>query len=341
MKKICNISGVFALLLSLALSSGCTCGFDCSSDDDDAIGPVSLTLLFSDALPDELSEVVLSVDKIELVRDDGNVTEVDTFSISRLELTDAETFEIDLLTVDGDAPLTVFSGLTLEPDFYDEINIRVNETEPELSYVLDAQGMRKPLTVTGNVLSLPGRQFDGGTQEFAIEFGLAQALRFLGDDEGYRLTEDGLRLQNTATAVNLRGSISSELLDTTAECEEKSDPLEFNRVYIYEGTVERTSLADLFTQDSDTEVPADAVAPFAVASIEQAAPADAPLNYFFSFLPEGEYTLAFACNAEDDDAIDYDGIVIAEPEEQVYFLDLPTSGETFECDLTIERDCEP
>lgn len=343
MKKICNITPQMAALwaaviFSSLLTSGCTCGFDCSSDNDDNATPVSLTLLFSDALPDELKEVVISVDRIEFVRDTGQTIDVDTFSISRLNLEGADTFEIDLLTVNGNSPLTVLESQTLEPDFYEKINIYINDAAPDLSYVLDATDMRRPLTVPGNVLAVNGRQFNGGPLELVVEFGLAQALQFIGDEAGYRLTTDGIRLQNTATAVNLRGSISSELLDATPGCDSKTDPLTFNRVYIYEG--EPTTLADLFTEDSAITAPEGAIAPFAVASLQPSTGADTPLSYFFSYLPQGDYTVAFTCNAENDDPTDYDGITVPEPAEQAYPVSLPTSGETYECNLSTEVDCD-
>lgn len=341
MKKICNISALLALLsLSILLTSGCTCGFDCSSDDEDSASPTALTLLFSDSLPEELKEVVLSVDRIELVRDTGETIDVDTFSIASLNADNADNFEIDLLTINGETPLVVFEALTLTPDFYDEINIHINTANPDLSYVKDSQDRMSPLTVAGDVLSLSGRQFNTGALELVIEFGLAQALHFVSEEVGYRLTTDGLRLENTATTVNLRGTIDSELLDTTTDCDDKTDPLSFNRVYIYEGSVDSTALADVFSSDSDTVAPNAATAPFAVASLQPSTQADTPLSYFFSYLPKGDYTLAFACNAEDDDPTHYDGITIAEPSDQVYLLSLPTSGETYECNLSTELDCD-
>ncbi|MFK7975938.1 MAG: DUF4382 domain-containing protein [Halioglobus sp.] len=332
MKTICKLLAICAVLTSLGFSGGCTCGFDCSSDDDESGAQVSLTLLFSGSVPDQVREVVLSVDSIEFVRDDGNITTVDTFE-------NAETFEIDLAAVNDQTPFTAFSDLELQPNFYDQINVRINATTPTASFVLDEQGETKSLTVTDNVLSLNGREFNSGNQEFVIQFGLAQALQLLSDEEGYRLNIDGLRLQNTASAVNLQGSISSELLDTTTNCAAKSDPLDFNRVYIYANTPEEEALGDVFTGDSNTATEG-IFAPFAVASIEATDAADAPLEYYFSYLPTGDYLLAFACNAEDDDPIELDSIIIAEPAEQIYPLSLPTAEETFVCDLNNDVDCD-
>lgn len=344
MKKLRNLiitAGLF-IVSTLALS-GCTCGFDCSSDDDDAADPVLLTLLFSDSLPDELTEVVLSVDRIEWVRDDGATTTVDRFSIDSLALIDEDSFEVDLLTLSGDNALTVFEDLELAPDFYDEVNIYPSDANLDRSFVLDALGTRSPLFVSGGVLSIPGRQLNSGSSEFVIEFGLARALRFVSEAQGYQLTTQGLSLQNTASTVNLNGSIDADLLDGTDACSWKAEPTAFNRVYLYrdEDVTAGSLLGDVhIASASDTEVPDNAVAPYAVASLVESATPDRPLNYFFSYLPQGSYTLALACNAQDDDPIDYDGITVAEPETQVYSLELPTAGETYLCNLAPEADCD-
>jgi len=85
MKKSCNVLLALCLLLtSLLLGSGCTCGFDCSSDDDDSVQPVSITLRFAAGQVGEFKEVMIVVDRIEFLSDNTVVAEVDRFTIADL-----------------------------------------------------------------------------------------------------------------------------------------------------------------------------------------------------------------------------------------------------------------
>ena len=56
------------------------------------------------------------------------------------------------------------------------------------------------------------------------------------------------------------------------------------------------------------------------------------------FIAAGDYTLAFACDAGDDNPVDYDGISIALPVDQVYQITLD-AGERAICDLEPDATC--
>jgi hypothetical protein len=54
----------------------------------------------------------------------------------------------------------------------------------------------------------------------------------------------------------------------------------------------------------------------------------------FSYLPAGDYTLAFSCDAVDDDPEFDDGILVPSPDEE--YVEVSTSpGERWACDFPV------
>ena len=99
MKLLPKTTGALALFLAALVLNGCSCGFDCSSDDDET-GPSLLTLGFSDALPEDLKEVVLEVDSIVLERFSEDDVPINSFSIEGQD-PNQPNFQIDLLSYRG------------------------------------------------------------------------------------------------------------------------------------------------------------------------------------------------------------------------------------------------
>ena len=62
-------------------------------------------------------------------------------------------------------------------------------------------------------------------------------------------------------------------------------------------------------------------------------------QYALGFIAAGNYTLAFSCDAAGDDPVNYDGIVIPLPVEQVYEIEL-SEGESAACDLVVSGSCD-
>jgi len=111
-----------------------------------------------------------------------------------------------------------------------------------------------------------------------------------------------------------------------------------NRVYLYEGiNLDATQLADVFTQNSSTSAPDDAIAPFAVATLVRNS-LTGSWEYAFGFIPPEDYTLAFACDTAGDDSVDYDGLTVPLPTDQTYEITL-LEGEEAVCDLAEDGSC--
>lgn len=331
-KRLVLIMLLVPILVSVG---GCPCGFDCSSDDPI---PTSLTLGFSDAALENLEQVVIEVDSISFRRSGFDDVVVDTFTISEQNLVGADTFQVDLLSYRGRNQLLVIEDLELETGTYSEIVITILGDDLNYSYVEESDGTLKAVNVAAAGLSLPGVQLVSGAQAFTVEFGLARALQYQVTADSYLLTNVGVRVEDNSQAASLTGRVNSSLFDTATPCDEKIDPESGNRIYIYKGTsVLDEQLADVYTSASANAVPDDAIAPFAVATLAENV-LTGGWDYAFGFLPSGDYTLAFSCDSAGDDPIDYDGIVLPLPADQVYEINLAESEQAV-CDLSDGGTC--
>ena len=316
---------------------GCGCGFDCNDNDNN--DPASLTLGFSDSLPEDLEKVVIEVDSITFRRSGAEDVVVDTFTVTigSETFTGVDTFKPNLLDYQGFNQLVVIKDLSLDTGTYSEVVIGIIDDTIENSYVDDSDGERQILTIAGGSLILKDLRLSSGTETYTVEFGLAQALHE-SSLNNYQLSTTGMRLENNQLDATLSGQVDTALFDTVTACSEKADPLVGNRVYLYQGRdllVER--LADVYTSDSSEDPPKDALAPFAVASLQQVE-FTGNWEYSFGYLPAGDYTLAFSCNTESDDSIEYNGLVIPLPEGQVYNLTLAEKDKA-QCNLEEGASC--
>ncbi|MEZ5570821.1 MAG: DUF4382 domain-containing protein [Halioglobus sp.] len=323
-------------LIVLAQLGGCSCGFDCNNNSDGS-SPASLTLGMSDSTPEDLKQVVIEVDSITFRRSGATPVVVDRFTIPAQNLVDAETFTIDLLQYPGVRQLEVIQNRELATGNYTGVEIKVLDGSISRSYVQLQDDSLREITVTNGVLVLPGMQLVSGTQRFVIEFGLARALQYQSGSDKYLLANTGVRVENVLTAATLSGVVDSALFDGVSPCSEKSNPLVGNRVYLYQGIgLLPENLADVFTSTSTTTVPTNAKAPFAVASMADDIAGN--WQYSFGFVPAGDYTLAFACDTQNDDAVNYDGLTIPLPVAQKYEISLSNS-ERAVCNLAEGASC--
>ena len=327
--------GLLAMMAVLGLQ-GCGCGFDCSGSPKNS--PATLNLGFSDAPVDDAREVVLEVSAITLRRAAADDVVVETFTIPSLGVTDAESFQVDLLDYYGFAKVLVIQDLELPVGVYSAIVLSVIDGDSNNSYVLQNDGSRKILDVTSSELVLPGFTLTSGSSTFIVEFSLAQALLFNSVSDSYQLTASGARVQQESTAAAVKGQVDAALFDLQAPCDAKADPLLGNSVYLYSGiNLVQTNLADIFTPASSNAIPADAIAPYAVVRVV-ADNVNGGWVYSFAYLPAGDYTLAFTCAAEDDAPVDYNGLAIPFPTDQVYEVKL-LEGATLSCDLAVGASC--
>jgi hypothetical protein len=329
----CCLLLVLAPLMSLG---GCGCGFDCNSDS--MSNPASLTLTITGESPQALKQVRVTVDSVRFGRSNGEDVLVETFTIAALGLADAETFQIDLLDYQGRNSLTIIEALELDVGSYNQIVFTILDGDVNYSYVQEPDDTLKEITVSGGELALPGVFLASGAESRVAVFGLVQALRYRSAEDDYLLASEGIRVEDAVTAARLSGAVDNTLFDTVTPCDEKEAPLLGNRIYLYnEAGLASESLGDVHTTASSTDIPAQVIAPYSVATLYE----DAVLGgwqYIFGYLPQGRYTVALSCDAEMDDPVDYDGIVIPLPEAQVYEVVL-SEAEFASCDFTDSSSC--
>jgi hypothetical protein len=328
-----------ATLLAILSAGGCGCGFDCNRDDDNDNDPASLTLGLSDEAVEELKQVVLTIDSITFVRSAADDVVIDTFTIPDLDLEESDTFTLDLLDYRGRNQLEVIQALSMEVGSYSSIVLSILDEDINFSYVQQSDDSLVAITVAASQgLSLPGMRLDSGEESHTIEFSLAQSLRYRSSSDDYLLSDTGIRVEDNAVAASLSGRVDASLFNTVSPCDEKLDPVAGNRIYLYSGTgLGSADLADVFTSASATTVPDNVQAPFAVATMA-ANTLTGNWEYVFGFLPAGDYTLALACNAEDDDAVDYDDISVPLPVGQRYEITL-SEAELATCDMAVDANC--
>lgn len=328
---------VFLLSWLTVSLGGCGCGFDCNNGNNND-EPTAFTLGLSDSVPEELKQVVIEVDSITFVRNGADDVVVDNFTIEQLDLVDVDSFQIDLLDYRGVNQLVVIDNLDLDRATYSEILISVLDGDINRSYAQEADDSLKQINVPAAGLSVPGVQVTGDEQQFTVEFGLAQSLQFQTADDNYLLATTGIRLEDNETAATLSGRVDTSLFDSEAPCDEKEDPEVGNRIYIYQGIdLGDRQLSDVFTNDSSATIPAGALAPFAVATLTENT-LSGIWEYSFGYLPAGDYTMAFACDTQEDDPVDFDDLVVPQPDNQVYELTLDEE-ERAVCDLDEAADC--
>jgi len=340
--------GSFGFVLAAALAilvltqvGGCGCGFDCNNGDDDNNNGDSavLTLGFSDSLPEDLKQVVLKVESISFRTGTADDVKVNTFTISELNLTNEPSFSVNLLDYPGTRQLPVITNIKLVPGLYD-VFIDVAGDSVNNSFVQQkSDDALAELNVTDNRLALPNLRLEAGTQAVTVEFDLARSLEFIDTSTGYRLSENGIRMVNNTDAAQLSGEIDRALFDTESACRAKTDPESGNRVYLYNrGDLSSALMVDVYRDTTANAPAAGSVAPYAVASL--ALNTSNVWEYTFGFLPQGTYTLAFACDTANDDAVQWDNLEIPLPTNMKYRVVL-TPGQVARCNLSANTNSNP
>ena len=299
-------------------------------------GTVSFAL--TDAPVDTADHVVITVDKVILRRDGADDITVDRFTIPTLALINADTFQIDLLDYQNGKRVLIIDGLVVPAGTYSQLILHVLDDDVNNSYV-DVGGTRTPIKLPSDELKLGGLNVAvDGVYTYTLDFDLRKSMTYNPGPNRYILKPRGMRIVSDALAATLTGAVDNTLFNSVAPCSSKVDPLAGNTAYLYQGHGFGT-LADVYDPDVATGVPVGVINPYAAANVYQAG--DGSWHYRFGFLPAGDYTLAFSCNAEGDFAESYDGVTIPLPSDQRVQITL-TAGQQTTCNLPISgTSCAP
>lgn len=315
----------------------------CSGDDNGTTPAKSdVSIRFSDAPIGELSEVVITVDKLIFNREGTDIV-VDTFTSEELGIENSDTFQIDLLDVQGLDNKLVLDSVMLPVGDYQNLRIQVLDNDINKTYAMETGGAVKSLKVPSSELKLG--QFTvsaDSSQTFVVEFALNQAMTYNpGSKDRYILKPRGIRVVRLVDAAHISGSVNWASLNVSEGCSEGIDPSAYV-AYLYAGHGLNTNLlGDVFVREDESEeefqeldgdVPANIIAPIT------SAPIDEQGQYLFSYLQPGSYSLAISCQAELDDPVNYNQIVIPAPVNQLIEVNLEAETH-LECNFPVNDSC--
>ncbi len=324
-KYLKYVTAHFQILALLALAA--------CSDTSSQSGVTNVDLSFSDAAVENASEVVVTVESITFRRnsdDESGDIVVETFASSE-DGQEAETFTLDLLTVQGEDRRLVVDSVELPVGDYSNMLIQVVDDSENGNYVVDAEGT-KPLKVPSNVLKLGGFTIEPTSkQSMVVEFGLQQSMTYNPGPDRYILKPRGVRIISVDQAALVTGTINHTTLQANSSCTALDLGGTAGSVYLYPG--HGIALGD-FGDNFDAELLSNndnlKVAPITSASLKNGA-------FSLSYLEAGDYTLAVSCHDEPDDADQLEELTIPNPEDQIAEFTIAV-GQTVECPVPLTED---
>ena len=286
MKVVLNLMTALLLYGSLA-----ACGTDSGSSDQSGntvasgSGP-SISLRVTDAPIDNALSVVLRFTEVRLRNTNGNWTS-HIFNTPK---------SIDMLQLQGTNTADLLIDKLVDVGNYDEIRLLVDGA-PMANYVLDAGGMAELMIPSGSSSGLKIKGdfsvLENRPASLVMDLDLRQSITMAGNSGKYIL-KPVVRLVSDQASGHIRGTVDLASLNSMPACSD-TDPNSNNAVYVYAGH-------NVVPDDIDQSSP-QSLAPFATTSI---AYDNAVMGYLYeaAFLPAGNYTIAFTCNADAEDLDD-------------------------------------
>jgi hypothetical protein len=186
----------------------------------------------------------------------------------RIEFRDGE--PRDMLSLVG-TPVRVFTDEELPEGTYTGVRLLLETQEEDESFVIDGSGAQRELTVSEGSyaeINIQVDEDDSVDESLMLILDLRQSLSFDDEANRYALTPV-LRAVSREDAAQIRGVVTA--------CATNS------AVYLFQNEVE------------PDDIDGQAAEPYLTTFVTSSA------SYQFDFLPAGEYTLAVACNADEED----------------------------------------
>ncbi len=250
----------------------------------------SMSLAVGDAPVDGAEKVVVVFTAVELIPNSGSPVTI-TFPAPK---------SIDLLNDSGSASAQLFSQ-PVPAGSYSQIRLMVlADGNPSNSYIIFSDGSMHGLQVpsgaeTGLKLVSGFTVPSSGVVDYTIDFDLRQAITCPPGQAPACILKPVERLVDNTMVGNIQGQVSNTLIP--AGCTPG--------VYLYAGTV-------TVPEDMNSAAPAgDLNQP--LASRVPVATSLPPFYYQFTFLAPGTYTLAFTCEAAEDNPDQADPAVTFKP----------------------------
>ncbi|QOV31680.1 DUF4382 domain-containing protein [Vibrio diabolicus] len=305
----------------------------CNSDSDSVSTMTPVTLSVSDAPIDDVSEVVITYNKVAFLPLDGGTPQV--FDVYKTNEEGNLVDEDGNPLPDGEDPLPLsvnllnFQGSDAQELVDDELiptgNYKLcvfanDGDHPNYpSYVIDeATGNQIPLTVKGDGACPQGVGKDSDSDsgvlffnntfavnpdnnEFVVEFDLRRGLKDgTGQNEGYSIQRTSVTLINTVTTGEIQGDVAT-LTYQSCETDTPSANGYAHAVYLYQGNIAEENMGPFAGAEGQAM-------PIAAANVVQDVD-DANYEYEFGFVEPGTYSVGYTCTANDDSE---EGIVAGE-----------------------------
>jgi hypothetical protein len=221
-------------------------------------------------------------------------------------------------------------SMELEVGHYQNVRLSIIDEDIDYSYVDETGGGRKPIKVPSNELKLGGFEVTSdGPHVFIFEFALTKAMTYNPGPDRYIVKPRGIRIVEVEEAALIAGVVDPVLFDAEEPCSLKDDAALGNVMYLYQGhDLDLDRLGDMFDPDVDLVAAMNLIEPYASENVA------ADGAYVIAYLPADQYTLAFSCDAEDDDSEADEGIVIPTPMDQWVEISL-LPGEAKQCDFPV------
>ena len=247
-------------------------------------------MALADAPVDGAQAVVVKFTGIELTGNGGNPVDI-TFTQPKT---------IDLLNQSGTASAVLFDQ-PIPAGSYGQIRLLVvADGDPSNSYITLSDGTMRGLQVpsgsqTGLKLVSGFTVPSGGVADFTIDFDLRKAITCPPGQAPACTLKPAMRLVDNTMAGNIQGTVSNTLVPSGCT----------PGVYLYSGTVTAPEDMNSTAPTTDTNQP--------LASKVPVANSQPPYYYQFTLLPPGTYTVAFTCQAAQDNPDQADSAVTFSP----------------------------
>lgn len=286
MFKLNSHPGLFLWPALLSLAFVTACGGS-SSDPAPATGTLSLGI--TDAPVSDVDQVVVEFSGVTVKPREGE----------QITIQFDEPNSVDLLALDGPQTETLLDGEEMEAGEYNWIQLEVNAVEgTQDSFVITDTGQQIELEIPSGGLRLVSGFTITQNQEtsFVIDWDVRRGLTAPANQDSWKLTP-ALRIIDSTEFGDIAGTVAVELVED-ASCTNDLAAETGNAVYIFEGL--DVAPNDIDQSDDD---------PVATGDVTQ----DENGNYTYSvtFLSPGDYTVAFTCQADDDEPDTEDDITFA------------------------------
>jgi len=269
------------------------CGGSSSDNPAPQTGDVQLSM--TDAPADDLTQVQLTLNAVALKPAQG--------SMIRRDLDEPLVIE-DLLALQGAKSTVILPTTEVPAGRYNWIRLYVQSGDGN-TYVIDDNGGEFPLYVPGqqnnqnrerHVQLVSGFVVPvDGEVNFTLDVDLRRAIT-KPTNKDYYLLRPAIRIVDNSKVGIIEGTISDSLIDDeTCTTVMEGDTVQGNAVYLYTGRDAQTG--DVFVDDQGAAIDSDN--PVTTATVNYNSGNDA-YEYQIGFVPEGDYTLAFTCQALDD-----------------------------------------